>query len=300
MKHLYFVLFIFVCFGLVVGCKSPQKPRQTYFYECTDSYGRHVTLAKEPQRIVSLSPALTEIIYLIGAQDKLVGVTDYCNYPEEAKQKPRLGDLQNINFESLLSTQPDVVLISSIVSKQDVEKMEKMGIPVIALKEEKRLEGMADVMRAVGKISNHQQRANNLADQWLQRIQFIKQENKQIKHHSKSVYYVVGFGETGDFTAPKNSHIHEIITLAGCQNVGEVLTGWNINREYLFQTNPDIIIVREEDYNAFCTLYPYTQLKAVQQHQVYPINSSWMDIVTPRNLLAVERIKQLALLSDKK
>lgn len=291
MKHLSSVILIFVCFGLFLGCKSPEKPKQAFFYETTDSYGRHVQLDTAPQRIVSLSPAITEVMYLIGAQDKLVGVTDFCDYPPEAQQKVRLGGLQNINFETLLSTHPDVVLISSIVSKKDVEKIERMGIPVIALKEEKRLEGMENVIRAVGQISSHEHIADSIANDWQKRIKQLKNSDHKTDSPRKSVYYVVGFGDAGDFTAPKSSHIHEIITLAGGCNIGQQLSSWNISREYLFECNPDIILVREEDLDDFCHLYPYSQLKAVKEHHVYPINSGWIDIVSPRNLLAVEKLK---------
>lgn len=287
------IAILLVCFGLSCGCHSQEKSKQTSFYETTDSYGRHVTLDREPQRIVSLSPAITEVIYLVGAQEKLVGVTDFCDYPPEAKQKPRLGGLQNINFEALLATHPDVVLISSIVTKKDVEKIEKMGIPVIALKEEKKLEGMSDIIRAVGQISNRRQQADSLANDWQQRFSRLKATRQPTDQNQKSVYYVVGFGDAGDYTAPKNSHIHEIITLAGGRNIGAHLSSWNISREYLFECNPDIIIVREEDLGTFCNLYPYNQLKAVKQHHVYPINSGWIDVVSPRNLLAVEKLKTL-------
>lgn len=294
MKHISSVILIFACFGLILGCKSPEKPKQAHFYETTDSYGRHVQLDTAPKRIVSLSPAITEVIYLLGAQDKLVGVTDFCDYPPEAKEKVRLGGLQNINFETLLATHPDVVLISSIVSKKDVEKIERMGIPVIALKEEKRLEGMGNIIRAVGKISCHEHIADSLASDWQRRINQLKAVNPKKDSPRKSVYYVVGFGDAGDYTAPKGSHIHEIITLAGYKNIGENLSAWNISREYLFECNPDIIIVRTEDFESFCHLYPYTQLKAVKEHHIYPINSGWIDVVSPRNLLAVEKLKDIS------
>ena len=287
------IAILIVCFGLFCGCHSQEKSKQTSFFEWTDSYGRHVSLEKEPQRIVSLSPAITEVIYLIGAQDKLVGVTDFCNYPPEARQKSRLGGLQNINMESLLATRPDVVLISSIVSKKDVEKIEKTGIPVIAIKEEKKLEGLVNVMQVVGKVSNRQCIADSIARNWQERIRQLEAGNRKADSTCKSVYYVVGYGDAGDFTAPKDSHIHGIITLAGGRNIGQQLTSWNISREFLFECDPDIILVREEDFEKFCHLYPYSKLKAVQQHHVYPINSGWIDIVSPRNLLAVEKLKTI-------
>ena len=104
---------------------------------------------------------------------------------------------------------------------------------------------------------------------------------------------MVGFGKTGDFTAPGNSYIHDIITLAGGRNIGEDLTTWSVNREHLFEQDPDLIFIREEDLETFCQTYPYTLLTAVKEHRVYPINSGWIDTPSPRNMLAIEYIHQV-------
>ena len=286
------IILILVCFGFS-ACKSPQKSKQTYFFQWTDSYGRPVTLEKEPQRIVSLSPAITEIIYLLGAQDKLVGVSDYCTYPKETEQLPKMGNLQNINMEALLATHPDVVLIGSIISKKDVESIEKMGIPVITLKMETSISEMSAMMSLLGKITNHQKEGEQQAQEWSEKIKALRNGNTQ-KSHSPTVYYVVGFGDAGDYTAPKNSHIQEIIELAGCTNIGESLSSWNISREFLFQTDPDIILIRKEDLPQFISQHPYTLLKAVKNQHVYPIESGWIDIVSPRNILAINYIKGIS------
>ncbi len=245
-------------------------------------------------RIVSLSPAITEIIYLIGAQDKLVAVSEYCTYPNETKKLPKVGGMQNVNMEALLELHPDVVLIGSIVSKKDVETIEKMNVPVITVKEEGKMEGMADKIDVIGKITHHERQAAQQSMWWRESVKQMKAKNNRREGKSISVYYVVGFGDAGDYTAPKSSHIHEIIELAGCENVGATLTSWNVSREFLFQSNPDIILIRKEDYQSFCSQYPYTMLNAVEAGHVYPIESGWIDVVSPRNIQAVELIQQCA------
>lgn len=259
----------------------------------TDSYQREVVLQKEPQRIVSLSPAITELLFMIGAGDRLVGISDYCQYPDETQKIPKVGGMQNINMETLLSLHPDVVLIGSMVSQEDVDKIEKLNIPVIALIEESDITGISTLMLNLGKITNQDSVARVEADRWQQTLENFRQHNVLRQGPPKSVYYVVGFGETGDFTAPKGSHIHQIIELAGCRNVGEDVSTWNVSREFLFQADPDIIVVRKEDMQSFCSLYPYTLLKAVKNKKVYPIESSWIDIVTPRNLKAIAYLQKI-------
>lgn len=276
----------------LTACNSPKTTSQEAFFTWEDSYHRHVQLDTAPQRIVSISPAITEVMFLVGAQDKLVGVSDFCNYPPETEKITKIGGMHNINFEQLLSLHPDVVLIGSMISQKDVDAIEKMGIPVICIVEESSLEGMAEMMEVVGKITQCEGKGNAEAAKWRERIAELR-GNAPNPADRKCVYYVVGFGDGGDFTAPKNTHIQEIIELAGGRNAGDSLTGWNISREYLFKVNPDIIVVRKEDRDAFVSRHPYTQLDAVKNGKVYPIESGWIDVVSLRNMQAVDYIREI-------
>ena len=293
MKKLFNALCWVFCVLFLFGCKSPKQTESDVFFEWKDSYNRHIELAKAPERIVSISPAITEVMYLVGAQNKLVGISDFCMYPPETAKITKIGGMHNINFEVLLSLHPDVVLIGSMISQKDVDAIEKMGIPVVCIVEEKSIEGMADMMEVIGRITQCEEKAASEASNWRDKIDGIRQENAQDSTTRKKVYYVVGFGDAGDFTAPKNTHINEIIELAGCENVGKKLSTWNISREVLFEANPDIILIRKEDKEAFCNQYPYTLLPAVKENRVYPIESGWIDIVSPRNIKAVDMIRKI-------
>lgn len=293
MKKLFNALCWVFCVLFLFGCKSPKQTESDVFFEWKDSYNRHIELAKAPERIVSISPAITEVMYLVGAQNKLVGISDFCMYPPETAKITKIGGMHNINFEVLLSLHPDVVLIGSMISQKDVDAIEKMGIPVVCIVEEKSMEGMADMMEVIGRITQCEEKASSEASNWRDKIDGIRQENAQDSTTRKKVYYVVGFGDAGDFTAPKNTHINEIIELAGCENVGKKLSTWNISREVLFEANPDIILIRKEDKEAFCNQYPYTLLPAVKENRVYPIESGWIDIVSPRNIKAVDMIRKI-------
>lgn len=293
MKKLFNALCWVFCILFLFGCKSPKQTESDVFFEWKDSYNRHIELAKAPERIVSISPAITEVMYLVGAQNKLVGISDFCMYPPETAKITKIGGMHNINFEVLLSLHPDVVLIGSMISQKDVDAIEKMGIPVVCIVEEKSMEGMADMMEVIGRITQCEEKASSEASNWRDKIDGIRQENAQDSTTRKKVYYVVGFGDAGDFTAPKNTHINEIIELAGCENVGKKLSTWNISREVLFEANPDIILIRKEDKEAFCNQYPYTLLPAVKENRVYPIESGWIDIVSPRNIKAVDIIRKI-------
>lgn len=295
MKILKKLITLFGVLAIIFSaCHSPKtNQNQEAFFTWEDSYKRHIELAKAPERIVSISPAITEVMFLVGAQNKLVGISDFCVYPPETERIAKIGGMHNINFEVLLSLHPDVVLIGSMISQKDVDAIEKMGIPVICIVEETSMEGMADMMEVIGRITQCEEKAKTEASKWRDEVKAMRQENAQDSVTKKKVYYVVGFGDAGDFTAPKNTHINEIIELAGCENVGKTLSSWNISREVLFKANPDIILIRKEDKDAFCSQHPYTLLKAVKENRVYPIESGWIDIVSPRNIKAVEMIRNI-------
>ena len=143
------------------ACHSPKTAQtQEVFFTWEDSYKRHVELKEAPQRIVSISPAITEVMFLVGAQDKLVGISDFCKYPPETEKIKKVGGMHDINFEVLLSLHPDVVLIGSMISQQDVDAIEKMGIPVICIVEESSLEGMAEMMEVIGRITQCEEMGN--------------------------------------------------------------------------------------------------------------------------------------------
>ena len=286
-------LLYFLLLSLTISCLSPsQQGGKASFFDYTDCYGNHVQLDSVPARIISLSPAITEMVFMLEEGDRLVGISDFCNYPEATKYIRRVGGMQNINIESLLDLNPDVVLIGSIVTKQDMEKMERCGLKVVVIREETKLEGLCDALAVVGRLLDK----NELAEEQIQKIH---NQLDSVKSHidttlaPKKVYYVVGFGEQGDFTAPQNSHIHEIITAAGGENIGKDLTSWSVSREYLFDSDPDIILIRKEDLEAYRKTTPYTSLRAVQEGHLYPIESGWIDIVSPRNILAIQYINNL-------
>ena len=287
-KALVYFYFISLC----GACLSP-KDRAGTFLCLTDSYNREIKLDKEPQKIISLSPGITEMLFLLHAEDRLIGISNYCNFPEETALLEKVGGLQNINIEKIISLQPDIVLIGSIIPKKEVEKLEKTGTTVIALKQEEKLEGMFDALKTLGKIVNKSHCADSLVGYYadlLKSYQFY--DGGTTAAEQPTVYYVVSFGTAGDFTAPANSHINEIIQYAGGRNIGDKLSAWNISREYLFSQNPDLIFIRPEELPFFVKTYPYNLLNAVKESRVYPIESGWIDIISPRNFLAIELMRE--------
>lgn len=282
------VFFIFCLCTAFCACVRKDQSAEKAFFKGRDSYNREVVIQHEPLRVVSFSQAVTEIMYLLHAENKLVGVSQYCTYPLETQNIAKVGDLQNINVESVMRLRPDLIIVGSVVSKPTVQKFEKAAVPVYCLKEEQHLSDLPKMVRTMGNLLDKSGEADALALDFEKKLSAYKSNADTTR---ASVYYVVGFGEAGDFTAGGNTFIHDIITLAGGRNIGEDLATWSISREYLFQQDPDCIFIRKEDCESFCNTYPYTLLSAVKNKKVYPIESGWIDILSPRNFDAVDYIR---------
>ncbi len=284
---------------LLVACghSGNQASKQTSNDTVTDDYGRTVVVPAQPQRVVSLSPAVTEIIYALGAQEMLVGRTDFCEYPAEAQQLPSIGGISNLNIESILSLNPDLVISGSMVSKKVTDQMDAMDVPMVCVIEKPRFNALFDNISAIGRLVGKEHEADSLIENLELRIENLisSTDSSQLSTPNSqlpTVYYVVGFGASGNFTAGGNTFINDIIRMAGGRNIAEDVEGWSYSLEALVKEDPDYIIVRREDSAAFCGMKPYNTLSAVRNGHVIGIVSGTLDLQVPRNIDAVLYLRQ--------
>ena len=285
-----------IILGLVLlftACGGPQQQSATTD-TVTDDYGRTVVIPAHPQRVVSLSPAVTEIIYALGADSLLVGRTDFCEYPAEALQIPTVGGISNLNIEKILSLNPDLVISGSMVGKKATDQMDQMGTPMVCVIEKPRFEALYDNIRAIGRLVGKEKEADSLVESLKWKVERLLADTSLSTFNSQlsTCYYVVGFGPTGNFTAGGNTFINDIIRMAGGRNIAEEVEGWNYSLEALMQENPDYIIVRREDSAAFCGMKPYNTLDAVRKGHVIGIVSGTLDLQVPRNIDAILYLRQ--------
>ena len=278
---------------LFAACGGPQQQAATTD-TVTDDYGRTVFIPAHPQRVVSLSPAVTEIIYALGADSLLVGRTDFCEYPAEALQIPTVGGISNLNIEKILSLNPDLVISGSMVGKKATDQMDQMGTPMVCVIEKPRFEALYDNIRAIGRLVGKEKEADSLVESLKWKVERLLADTSLSTFNSQlsTCYYVVGFGPTGNFTAGGNTFINDIIRMAGGRNIAEKVEGWNYSLEALMQENPDYIIVRREDSAAFCGMKPYNTLDAVRKGHVIGIVSGTLDLQVPRNIDAILYLRQ--------
>ncbi len=294
MKKLSFLSLLLIL--LFAACGQQSRQVQTTD-TVVDDYGRTVVIPAQPQRVVSLSPAVTEIIYALGAQDLLVGRTDFCVYPDEAMNIPSIGGISNLNIEKILSLNPDLVISGSMVGKKVTDQMDAMGTPMVCVIEKPRFEALYDNITAIGKLVNKEREADSLNEVLSCELKALSEVNsietrqplktQNLKLKTPTCYYVVGFGAGGNFTAGGNTFINDIIRMAGGRNIAEDIEGWSYSLEALMKEDPDYIIVRREDSAAFCGMKPYNTLSAVKKGHVISIVSGTLDLQVPRNIDAI-------------
>ena len=142
-------------------------------FSVTDQTGRRVTLDAPPRRIVSLVPSVTELVFAIGAQDALVGVTDFCDYPAAARQKPRVGGMVAPSLETLVALKPDLVVATTAGNREEtVTQLERLRIPVY-LVNPARVADVLDLISRLGALTGHEGAAAELAASLDMRIKAV-------------------------------------------------------------------------------------------------------------------------------
>ena len=266
---------------------AERSPATEAVITVTDSRGVTISLNSHPTRIVSLSPNITEIIHALGALDVLVGRTDYCDYPPEAQHIPAVGDLLTPNVERIIALEPDLVIVSNLGQLQTIEAIERAGIPVAFIDEPERMEGTYEIIVKTGALMGRASEGEQLVRQMRQRIEALTLPPEQER---PTVYYAAGFGEWGDFTATGDTFIHDIITLAGGQNIASDAVNWSFQLELLHARDPDIIILPalwgstfEETLRQFVAHPSYSPLSAVKEGRIVTIESNMIERQGPRS-----------------
>ncbi|MBN1692165.1 MAG: cobalamin-binding protein [Dehalococcoidales bacterium] len=207
----------------------------------TDHFGRVVTIENtNPQRIVSLAPSNTEILFALGLGDRIVGVTDYCNYPPEATTKSSVGDYTEPNIEVIVSMEPDLVLATE-EHETEMAQLETHGITVVGLCPATIDEVLASIT-LVGQLTGQETEAATLVDDMQVRIKTITDKTSTLSEAEKTrVFYIIWHDPM--WTAGAGSFANALIELAGGVNIASDLSGYaDISIEAVIVGNPQVII----------------------------------------------------------
>ena len=291
------VLLAFVVLPISGRGSQEQEISHSSLITVQDSRGNEITLEAYPQRIISLSPNITETLFALGLGDVIIGRTDYCDYPSETASIPSMGDLLSPSIEKIVSMEPDIVIISNLGQLQTIEALEYAGIPVLFLDEEETMDGTYRIIAAIGTITGKIAESQQLIADMKSQIASVSQLTQSER---PTVYYVAGFGEWGDFTATGDTFLHDIITLAGGDNIAADAINWSFQLELLHAHDPQIIILPplwgstfDETKYQFVNHPSYAPLSAVKNGAVVPIDSNIMERQGPRSAEAVVKLAEI-------
>jgi len=231
------VLVITLCSSCSSGDKSSDKPA----IEITDQLGRVVKLDKVPQRIVSLAPQNTEILFALGLSDKIVGVTSYCTFPPEAQEKTIIGGFSTVDVEKVVSLSPDLVVAALIHEKEIISQLESHGLKVLALAP-KTLDDVKEAIELAGKATGTEPEASRLVNGINTRMEKVAGLVTSLSAEARPrVFYVVWHDPL--MTAGGDTMQSQLINFAGGKNIFDDLTYYpTVGLETLLDRQPQVII----------------------------------------------------------
>mgnify|MGYP000093056096 FL=1 len=243
--------------------------------------------AATPQRIISLTPHLTELLYDIGAGDRIVATDDASDFPPEVAPLPRVANYRSINLEALLAQKPDLVLAWRSAQSRMLAPVEKLGIPVF-YSEPTDFASLADEMRSLGRLLGTRQKADQQADAYLARLNALKQRYGKPK--PVSVFYQLWYPpltSVNDSTWPGHA-----IRLCGGRNImADAKAPYpQVGLEQVIKANPGLILAGSRDPAVLAHWRQWPMLDAVKQQRLVLINPDELHRFTPRALNAVEQL----------
>ncbi len=281
-------LLLFVISG--IACTPPDTPvAKGPIRSVKDDLGRSVEVPERVERVISLAPNLTEIIYAVGAGDKLAGVTTFCNYPPEALEVRRVSDTQKPNIESIIALKPDVVFVSTASQLEAfAQTLEDQKIAVFVTSPNS-IDDIYRSIEVIGEILGRLDRARDLTDELRTRVAMSR--GPMAEQNPPKVF--VQIDKDSLYTVGKDSYITEIITAAGGISATAALrTAYpKISRESAIAMNPDAIVISESEGNREPN-EAFRNSPAVRNGKVFKIDADLLSRPGPRFADALEQIAE--------
>lgn len=261
-----------------------------------DDIGNLVVVAEPAERIVSLAPSNTEIVFALGIGDRLVGVTDFCDYPPEAQTIAKIGGVEP-NIEAIVALDPDLVLaIGGDPVPPSVARLQELGLTVLTL-EPHDLESLYRDILLVGQATGAEEQAEALVADMRARVAAVAARTENVAERPVVFYELDATDPSRPFTAGAGSWHDAFIRLAGGVNLaGDQERAWvQISAEEIIARDPDVIILGDANWGVTPEVVAqrpgWDVVSAVREGRVYPIDGNIVDRPGPR---VVEGIEQMA------
>ncbi|WNF35083.1 ABC transporter substrate-binding protein [Bacillaceae bacterium IKA-2] len=273
-----------------------EKSEELFPVTFTDDGGREVTIETEPQSIVSIQASNTEMVFALGLGDKVIGVSDYCNYPAEVLEIQQVG-AQDINVELILTLLPDVVLVTDYHFNNYPEilaNFEEAGIKVIVTGSASSFADVYSMIEMIATATGSQVNGEEIISDMKQRLSVIKEKAAAVTN--KKTVWVEVSPAPDIFTTGKNTFMHEMLESIQAINAAEAQDGWvSLTEEEIVKLDPEVVITtygyyvdnpREEVLNRD----GWAEVPAVKNEQVFDVDSDTVTRPGPRLIEGVETL----------
>jgi iron complex transport system substrate-binding protein len=300
MKRFVFVIVVALTIVLA-GCARPAsafpttEPTLALTEEAInveDDVGNAVTLDAAPERIISLAPAHTETLYALDLGDKVVGVTEYCNHPPQAAEKPKVGSFATIDLEQVVGLEPDLVLATTMHMAETVPALQERGIAVFVV-DPQTVAQVLDAIARIGRITGTQETAEALVVDMQARIDAVQGKVRDTPR--PRVFWELG---AELYTVGPDTFIDDLITLAGGENVAaDADSPWpQLSVEAIIVKDPDVIVLADHNYGQTTEMVKerpgWEDIRAVKEGHIIEISDD--DIVSRPGPRIVEGLEFLA------
>jgi len=250
----------------------------------------------KPEKIISLAPSITEEIYLLGAQDLLVGVTSYCKYPPEAQRKEIIGTVLEPNIEKIISLKPDLILATKEGNRQEpIKKLRDLGMQVVVFDGAENFADICHNFLKLGKLLGYGDSAEKIIEDIKQRVERIRRDS--IKNDRKKIFWQMGAKPI--IGVSSHTYTNDIINFAGGINIfADMPVRYpKLNIEEIIRRNPDIIIVvtmGEITDTELRMWRRFPEINAVRNNRIYVYDMHFACTPTPNNfIVALEKTAEL-------
>ena len=289
-----FKLVLLAALALVAaGCQAAPAPSGEPL-QWTDGLGRQVALSAPAERIVSLAPSNTEILFAVGAGAQVVGRDEPSDFPAEAAAVSSIGStFGQLNTEAIVALQPDLVLAASITTPEQVQALEDLGLTTYVLVDPSDFVGLYQNLEIVGELTGQQARAAELAAALAVRVAAVEEKTQGVDL-PRVFYEADGSDPTAPWTTGSGTFQSVLIDLAGGTNVAAEITDWGqFSLERLVAVDPQVILFGSGTFvpttaESLAARPGWGAMSAVVDERVYAIDTNWVDRPGPRLVEALE------------
>lgn len=261
-----------------------------------DEVGREVTFPFPPKRIVSLAPNITEILFRLGLDEEVVGVSIHCNYPEKAKSRMRVGSYISIDLERVISLKPDLIMATGAGNPREmIERLERLGFPAFVIFP-KRFDDVLRSIRHLGQVTAKEKEALSIIDSMQRRKERVIERTKNLSR--PKVFLQIG--EAPIVTVGRGSFGDDLIRLAGGENVAgndkEMYP--RLGMEEILKRSPEVILISsmnpKGDYERVLREWErWKMIPAIKQGRIHLLDSDLIDRPSPRIIDGLEEMGKL-------